>query len=84
MWQVRASYDDESYCKIVLGTWGDKVHPSSSIKVGRQILDKDPNSPGSLGIAVSEGMEMALRDLRTKYLAICSFRRIEDFDLLNL
>ncbi|XP_057861317.1 uncharacterized protein LOC131069780 [Cryptomeria japonica] len=69
VWQVRASYDQKPYRKIMMETWGAKVHPSPSdlTKVGRIILDKDPNSPGSLGIAVSEAVEMALGDAGTKY-----------------
>ncbi|KAH9305225.1 hypothetical protein KI387_009629, partial [Taxus chinensis] len=69
VWQVRASYDQKPYRKIMMETWGAKVHPSPSslTKAGRAILDEDPNSSGSLGIAISEAVEMALRDTDTKY-----------------
>lgn len=69
VWQVRASYDQKPYRKLMMETWGAKVHPSpSSLTVaGRSILEKDPSSPGSLGIAVSEAVEAALADDNTKY-----------------
>ncbi|KAH7290785.1 hypothetical protein KP509_30G063500 [Ceratopteris richardii] len=69
VWQVRASYDQKPYRKIMMETWGAKVHPSPSnvTLAGRSILEKDPSSPGSLGIAVSEAVEAALADKETKY-----------------
>lgn len=69
VWQVRASYDQKPYRKMMMETWGAKVHPSPSdlTKVGRAILNKDPDCPGSLGIAVSEAVEMALSNSDTKY-----------------
>eukprot|EP01018_Ginkgo_biloba_P014702 Gb_27242 [translate_table: standard] len=69
VWQVRASYDQKPYRKMMMETWGAKVHPSPSdlTNAGRFILSKDPNSPGSLGIAISEAVEMALANEDTKY-----------------
>lgn len=69
VWQVRASYDQKPYRKLMMETWGAKLHPSPSTLTvaGRSILEKDPSSPGSLGIAVSEAVEAALADDNTKY-----------------
>lgn len=69
VWQVRASYDEKPYRKIMMETWGAKVHPSPSnvTQTGRSILQKDPHCPGSLGIAVSEAVEAAMENGNTKY-----------------
>jgi tryptophan synthase beta chain len=54
---------------MMMNAWGAEVLPSPSERTaaGRQILAKDPNSPGSLGIAISEAIEMAVQDETTKY-----------------
>ncbi|KAL6572825.1 hypothetical protein OROHE_002301 [Orobanche hederae] len=69
VWQVRASYDQKPYRKLMMQTWGAKVHPSPSTitKSGRKILENDPSSPGSLGIAISEAVEVAAKNADTKY-----------------
>ncbi|KVI08992.1 Tryptophan synthase beta chain/beta chain-like protein [Cynara cardunculus var. scolymus] len=69
VWQVRASYDQKPYRKLMMQTWGAKVHPSPSnlTESGRKILEMDPLSPGSLGIAISEAVEMAALNEDTKY-----------------
>ncbi len=69
VYMVRASYDGKPYRKIMMNTWGSTVYPSPSDRTnaGRGILAKDPNSPGSLGIAISEAVEMAMQDEHTKY-----------------
>lgn len=69
MWQVRASYDQKPYRKLMMQTWGAKVHPSPSniTKAGTKILQMDPGSPGSLGIAISEAVEIAAKNPDTKY-----------------
>lgn len=69
VWQVRASYDQKPYRKLMMQTWGAKVHPSPSnlTESGRKILDMDPSSPGSLGIAISEAVEVAAGNEDTKY-----------------
>lgn len=53
----------------MMETWGATVHPSPSplTKVGQAILDKDPTTPGSLGIAISEAVEAALARDDTRY-----------------
>ena len=69
VWQVRASYDQKPYRKTMMEVWGATVHPSPSdlTQAGRTILAMDPDSPGSLGIAISEAVEMAAADPDTKY-----------------
>jgi tryptophan synthase beta chain len=69
VWQVRASYDTKPYRKSLMEVWGATVHPSPSslTQAGRTILEMDPDSPGSLGIAISEAVEMAAGDPHTKY-----------------
>ncbi|CAL5186103.1 unnamed protein product [Lathyrus oleraceus] len=69
VWQVRASYDSKPYRRLMMETWGAKVHPSPSMitEEGRRILRNDPTSPGSLGIAISEAVEIAAKNPDTKY-----------------
>jgi len=69
VWQVSASYDLKPYRKIMMEVWGAEVHPSPSdlTAAGRAILEADPNSPGSLGIAISEAVEVAAQDPDAKY-----------------
>ena len=69
VYMVRISFDQKPYRKMMMNAWGADVLPSPSERTaaGRQILSKDPNSPGSLGIAISEAIEMAVQDETTKY-----------------
>ena len=69
VWQVAASFEQKPYRKSMMETWGATVHssPSSLTEAGRAILDQDPDSPGSLGIAISEAVEMAAQDDETRY-----------------
>src|SRR5690349_14448233 len=69
VWQVRASYDQKPYRKIMIETFGGVVHPSPSdlTEAGRTILKDNPDSPGSLGIASSEPVEVAAQDQTTNY-----------------
>lgn len=69
VWQVRASYDQKPYRRLMMQTWGAKVHPSPSeiTEAGRKILRENPSSPGSLGIAISEAVEVAANNADTKY-----------------
>ncbi|KAK1311444.1 hypothetical protein QJS10_CPA08g01703 [Acorus calamus] len=69
VWQVRASYDQKPYRKLMMQTWGARVHPSPSdlTEAGRSILETDPLSLGSLGIAISEAVEVAAKNSDTKY-----------------
>ena len=69
VWQVRASYDQKPYRKIMMETFGAIVHPSPSdlTNSGRAILAEHPDSTGSLGIAISEAVEMAAGDPNARY-----------------
>ncbi len=69
VWQVRASYDQKPYRGLMMRTWGATIHPSPSDKTeaGRMILADDPDSPGSLGIAISEAVEAAVHNDDVKY-----------------
>ena len=69
VYMVKTSYESKPYRKMVMNTYGANVFPSPSTRTesGRKILAQDPNSPGSLGIAISEAIEMAVTDPNTKY-----------------
>jgi tryptophan synthase beta chain len=69
IWQVRASYDQKPYRKMMIETFGGTIHPSPSelTAAGRAVLAKDPDSPGSLGIAISEAVEIAAQHPDTNY-----------------
>jgi tryptophan synthase beta chain len=69
VWQVRASYDQKPYRKIMIETFGGVIHPSPSdlTEAGRRVLAEQPDSPGSLGIAISEAVEVAAQHDDTKY-----------------
>ncbi|HEY7048206.1 MAG TPA: TrpB-like pyridoxal phosphate-dependent enzyme, partial [Jatrophihabitantaceae bacterium] len=69
VWQVRASYDQKPYRRMMIETFGGSVHPSPSelTAAGRAILEADPGSTGSLGIAISEAVEVAAQNADTNY-----------------
>ncbi|TKG71914.1 TrpB-like pyridoxal phosphate-dependent enzyme [Prauserella endophytica] len=69
VWQVRASYDQKPYRKIMMETFGATVHPSPSdlTQAGRKVLADHPDSTGSLGIAISEAVEQAAGDPNARY-----------------
>ncbi|HOW40377.1 MAG TPA: TrpB-like pyridoxal phosphate-dependent enzyme [Bacteroidales bacterium] len=69
VFMVRVSYDHKPGRKLLMNTYNAKVVPSPSTltAAGRKILEMDPDSPGSLGIAISEAMEIAVQDPYTKY-----------------
>ena len=62
VYMVRASYDQKPYRKMMMNTFGAEciASPSNKTEAGRKILAEDPNSKGSLGIAISEAVEDAL------------------------
>jgi tryptophan synthase beta chain len=69
VWMVRASYDQKPYRKMLMETYGATVHPSPSdlTSAGRKILAESPDSTGSLGIAISEAVEVAGGDPAARY-----------------
>ncbi len=69
VYMVKVSYHQKPYRRILMETWGAEVVPSPSqdTNAGRAILAQDPDSPGSLGIAISEALEDAVTTEGTKY-----------------
>jgi tryptophan synthase beta chain len=69
VWQVRASFDQKPYRRLLMEAYGARVHPSPSdlTQSGRAILAEHPDSTGSLGIAISEAVEMAAGDPAARY-----------------
>ncbi len=69
VYMVRISYEQKPYRRVMMETWGAKVVPSPSqdTHAGREILQQQPDTPGSLGIAISEAIEDAASDEKTKY-----------------
>jgi tryptophan synthase beta chain len=69
VYMVRISYEQKPYRRVMMQTWGATVTPSPSEKTqaGRDVLAKDPDTSGSLGIAISEAVERAVQDATTKY-----------------
>src|SRR3978361_1246296 len=69
VWQVRASYDQKPYRRMMIETCRGCVHPSPSelTEAGRHILAEHPDSTGSLGIAISEAVEVAAQDPTSNY-----------------
>ncbi|MGQ9630810.1 MAG: TrpB-like pyridoxal phosphate-dependent enzyme [bacterium] len=69
VYMVRVSYDQKPYRKSLMHAWGAEVHPSPTnlTNFGRSVLKKTPDSPGSLGIAISEAIEDAATHEDTKY-----------------
>jgi tryptophan synthase beta chain len=69
VYMVRASYDQKPYRRILMETYGASVVPSPSptTNYGRAVLAEHPDSPGSLGMAISEAVEDAATRDDTKY-----------------
>ncbi len=69
VYMVRASYDQKPYRRILMETYGAEVvaSPSLTTNYGRKVLAENPDSPGSLGIAISEAVEDAATRDDTKY-----------------
>jgi tryptophan synthase beta chain len=64
VFMVRVSFDQKPYRKSMMEAWGGKciASPSTETKAGRDALAKNPDTPGSLGIAISEAIEAAVSD----------------------
>lgn len=69
IYMVKVSYDQKPYRKVMMNTWGAEViaSPSRNTNSGRKILEIDPDSSGSLGIAISEAVERAATTEGTNY-----------------
>lgn len=69
VYMVRVSYEQKPYRRILMESWGAEVlaSPTNRTEAGRKILALDPDSPGSLGIAISEAVEDAATHKNTNY-----------------
>ncbi|OGY45820.1 MAG: TrpB-like pyridoxal-phosphate dependent enzyme [Candidatus Buchananbacteria bacterium RIFCSPHIGHO2_01_FULL_44_11] len=69
VYMVKASYDQKPYRRIMMNIFGAEcvASPSDRTESGRKILAKDPNTPGSLGMAISEAVEEAAKNDGTNY-----------------
>jgi tryptophan synthase beta chain len=69
VWQVGASYDQKPYRRLMIETFGGTVHrsPSTRTAAGRAVLADRPDHPGSLGIAISEAVEVAAGNPAIRY-----------------
>ncbi len=81
VYMVRASYDQKPSRKAMIETFGATIHPSPSnnTQYGRSVLEEDPDTPGSLGIAISEAVEVAATNEDVKY----SLGSVLDFVLMH-
>jgi tryptophan synthase beta chain len=69
VFMVKASYEQKPYRRVLMETWGAEVRPSpsSTTEAGKNVLAEHPDSTGSLGIAISEAIEVNVQDAQTKY-----------------
>jgi len=69
VFMVKISFNQKPYRRLMMETWGANcvASPSTETKAGQNILAQNPDSPGSLGIAISEAVEAAVMDPDTKY-----------------
>jgi tryptophan synthase beta chain len=69
IYMVKVSYQQKPYRRSMMHMWGGTVvaSPSNETEAGRQILAVDPECPGSLGMAISEAVEVAVKADDTKY-----------------
>ncbi len=72
VYMVRVSYDQKPYRRIIMQTYGAEVYasPTDRTDYGRRLLAEDPNNPGSLGIAISEAVEVAVKSEGRKNTAL--------------
>lgn len=69
IFMVRVSYEQKPFRKSLMRAWGGEIvaSPSEETEVGRKIITKDPDTPGSLGIAISEAIEVAQKSKDINY-----------------
>ncbi len=70
VYMVKVSFQQKPFRKAVIETYGAGIiaSPSDTTEVGRAILAKDPNTGGSLGCAISEAIELSLKDDSCRYV----------------
>ncbi|RLI88683.1 MAG: TrpB-like pyridoxal phosphate-dependent enzyme [Archaeoglobales archaeon] len=69
VYMVKCSYEQKPFRRVLMQLWNADVvaSPSNRTKFGSEVLSKDPDNPGSLGIAISEAIEDAVTHENTKY-----------------
>jgi tryptophan synthase beta chain len=69
VFMVGVSFDQKPYRRILMETWGATCHrsPSPLTNIGRKFLAQNPNHPGSLGMAITEALEIAVQDETCRY-----------------
>ncbi len=69
VYMVRISFDQKPFRKLMMGVWGAEcvASPSPQTQAGRNVLEEMPDTPGSLGIAISEAIEDAVTSENTRY-----------------
>lgn len=69
VYMVRISFDQKPFRKLMMQAWGGECLPSPSenTEFGRKVLEDDPDTPGSLGIAISEAIEDCVKSKDTRY-----------------
>jgi tryptophan synthase beta chain len=69
VFMVKASYEQKPYRRVLMETFGAEVRPSptSTTEAGKKVLEEHPDSTGSLGIAISEAIEVAVQSDDVKY-----------------
>ena len=69
IYMVKCSYEQKPYRRVLMENWGAEVFPSPTelTEVGKEIRKKDPNTSGSLGIAISEAVEEAAKNENSNY-----------------
>lgn len=74
VYMVRVSYEQKPYRKLLMNMWGADVFssPTDKTEAGKAILAENPDSPGSLGIAISEAVEVAATSGGTKKYSLGS------------
>jgi tryptophan synthase beta chain len=74
VYMVKVSYNQKPYRRIMMETYGAQVYasPTERTNYGRSVLEMDPESPGSLGIAISEAVEVAATSGGTKKYSLGS------------
>lgn len=74
VYMVKVSYDQKPYRRVIMQSYGAQVFasPTDRTESGRQVLRQDPDSPGSLGIAISEAVEASVMSGGTKKYGIGS------------
>ena len=85
VFMVKISFHQKPMRRVMMETWGGKCIPSPSTETqaGRDILEKDPDNLGSLGIAISEGVEKVVQDPDAKYILGSALNHVLLYQTIN-